>query len=93
MPICTNETTASSASSPLVVGDPDAERFESLWLFFEKAASLWLSLGEASFRADREEACRRWPAQAALFARVRDNGRSDAALIGLAGILRNGGAV
>jgi hypothetical protein len=30
------------------------------------------------------------PAQAGLFARVRDNGRSDVALIGLAGILKNG---
>jgi len=51
---CTNETTASSGLSPLVVDDPDAERYEALWLFSEKAASLWLSLGEASFRADRE---------------------------------------
>ena len=37
------------------------------------------------------EAIRRWPAQAGLFARVKDDGRSDAALIGLAGILKNGG--
>jgi crossover junction endodeoxyribonuclease RuvC len=36
----------------------------------------------------RAEACRRWPASAGLFARVRDNGRSDACLIGLAGIMR-----
>lgn len=39
----------------------------------------------------RAEAIRRWPAQAGLFARVKDDGRSDAALIGLAGILKNGG--
>jgi hypothetical protein len=38
----------------LVVADPDAERFESLELFAEKARSLWLSVGEASFRGDRE---------------------------------------
>jgi hypothetical protein len=36
----------------------------------------------------RSEACRRWPASAGLFARVRDIGRSDACLIGLAGIMR-----
>jgi crossover junction endodeoxyribonuclease RuvC len=36
----------------------------------------------------RAEALRRWPAHASQFARVRDNGRSDAALIGLAGLLR-----
>jgi hypothetical protein len=41
-------------SSPLVAEDPDAERFESLELFAEKARSLWLSVGEASFRSDRE---------------------------------------
>jgi crossover junction endodeoxyribonuclease RuvC len=39
----------------------------------------------------RAEAIRRWPAQAGLFARVKDDARSDAALIGLAGILKNGG--
>ncbi len=39
----------------------------------------------------RAEAIRRRPAQAGLFARVKDDGRSDAALIGLAGILKNGG--
>jgi crossover junction endodeoxyribonuclease RuvC len=37
----------------------------------------------------RAEAIRRWPGQAGLFARVRDNGRSDAALIGLAGLMRD----
>jgi crossover junction endodeoxyribonuclease RuvC len=36
----------------------------------------------------RGEAVRRWPGQANLFARVRDNGRSDAALIALAGIIQ-----
>ena len=39
----------------------------------------------------RSEAIRRRPAQAGLFAGVEDDGRSDAALIGLAGILKNGG--
>jgi crossover junction endodeoxyribonuclease RuvC len=41
----------------------------------------------------RAEAIRRWPAHAVLFARVRDNGRSDAALIALAGLLRSREAV
>lgn len=50
----------------------------------------------AAERADakdrsRAEALRRWPAHAALFARKRDDGRSDAALIALAGILKKGG--
>lgn len=38
--------------------------------------------------AARSEAIRRWPAQADLFARVMDDGRAEAVLIGLAGILR-----
>lgn len=38
--------------------------------------------------ASRSEACRRWPGKAALFARVKDDGRSDAALIGVAGLAR-----
>jgi len=38
--------------------------------------------------AARSEAIRRWPAHAKLFARVKDDGRAEAALIGLAGILR-----
>jgi crossover junction endodeoxyribonuclease RuvC len=38
--------------------------------------------------AARSEAIRRWPAKAALFARVRDDGRAEAALIGLAGLMR-----
>jgi len=36
----------------------------------------------------RAEAIRRFPAHAQLFARVRDNGRSDACLIGVAGLMR-----
>ncbi|MGJ0533834.1 hypothetical protein [Methylocystis sp.] len=39
--------------------------------------------------AARSEAIRRWPGQAALFARVKDDGRAEAALIGLAGLLRD----
>jgi crossover junction endodeoxyribonuclease RuvC len=38
--------------------------------------------------AARSEAIRRWPAKAALFSRIRDDGRAEAALIGLAGIMR-----
>ena len=36
----------------------------------------------------RGEAVRRWPLQAALFARIRDDGRAEAALIAVAGVLR-----
>jgi crossover junction endodeoxyribonuclease RuvC len=36
----------------------------------------------------RSEAIRRWPGHAALFARVKDDGRAEAALIGVAGLLR-----
>ena len=38
----------------------------------------------------RAEAIRRWPAHANLFARVKDDGRAEACLIGVAGILRGG---
>jgi crossover junction endodeoxyribonuclease RuvC len=38
----------------------------------------------------RSAAIARWPDKAALFARVKDSGRSDAALIGLAGIMLDG---
>lgn len=42
--------------------------------------------------AARSEAIRRWPAHAGLFARVKDDGRAEAALIAVAGLLRRGGA-
>ena len=38
--------------------------------------------------AARAEAIRRWPAQAERFARVKDDGRAEAALIGVAGMMR-----
>jgi crossover junction endodeoxyribonuclease RuvC len=38
--------------------------------------------------AARSQAIRRWPAQASLFARVRDDGRAEAALIAVAGMNR-----
>jgi crossover junction endodeoxyribonuclease RuvC len=38
--------------------------------------------------AARAEAIRRWPDQAALFARVKDDGRAEAALIAIAGLKR-----
>jgi hypothetical protein len=38
--------------------------------------------------AARSEAIRRWPDKAALFARVKDDGRAEAALIAVAGLLR-----
>lgn len=37
----------------------------------------------------RAAAIRRWPAQAALFARVKDDGRAEAALIAVAGLIRD----
>lgn len=43
--------------------------------------------GEAKDLA-RAEAIRRWPSKAALFARVRDDGRAEACLIATAGLLR-----
>jgi crossover junction endodeoxyribonuclease RuvC len=40
--------------------------------------------------AARAEAIRRWPAHAALFARKKDDGRAEAALIAVAGLIREG---
>ena len=42
--------------------------------------------------AARSEAIRRWPDHAAQFARVKDDGRAEAALIAVAGLLREGRA-
>lgn len=38
----------------------------------------------------RSEAIRRWPSHAALFARAKDDGRAEAALIAVAGLMRAG---
>jgi len=38
--------------------------------------------------ASRSEAIRRWPLKAALFARVKDDGRAEAALIAVAGLMK-----
>ncbi|HXW71996.1 MAG TPA: hypothetical protein VEK34_11220 [Methylocella sp.] len=51
-----------------------------------------VGLSLASKDAARAEAIRRWPSYAEHFARVRDNGRAESALIGLAGLMRKGGA-
>jgi hypothetical protein len=40
--------------------------------------------------AARSEAIRRWPNKAEVFARVKDDGRAEAALIAVAGLLRTG---
>ncbi|MGO9430693.1 hypothetical protein [Rhodoblastus sp.] len=40
--------------------------------------------------AARIEAIRRWPGKAELFARVKDDGRAEAALIAIAGLMREG---
>jgi hypothetical protein len=38
--------------------------------------------------AARSEAIRRWPSKASLFARIKDDGRAEAALIAVAGLMR-----
>jgi crossover junction endodeoxyribonuclease RuvC len=38
----------------------------------------------------RSEAIRRWPDKASWFSRVKDHGRAEACLIGVAGLLREG---
>jgi crossover junction endodeoxyribonuclease RuvC len=40
--------------------------------------------------AARSAAIRRWPSKAALFARVKDDGRAEAALIAVAGLMKDG---
>jgi len=49
-----------------------------------------VGLSLASKDASRAEAIRRWPSQANLFARVKDDGRAESALIAIAGILKHG---
>ena len=48
---------------------------------------------EGAKDAARAEAIRRWPAHASLFARVKDDGRAESALIAVAGLVRAGGAL
>lgn len=45
---------------------------------------------EGAKDAARAEAIRRWPDKAGLFARVKDDGRAEAALIAVAGLMREG---
>ena len=45
---------------------------------------------EGAKDAGRSEAIRRWPGHAATFARVKDDGRAEAALIAIAGLMRSG---
>jgi crossover junction endodeoxyribonuclease RuvC len=52
-----------------------------------------VGLSLANKDAARSEAIRRWPTHAALFARVKDDGRAEAALIAVAGMMRQGGAL
>ena len=47
---------------------------------------------EGAKDAARSQALRRWPGHAATFARVKDDGRAEAALIAVAGIIRKGAA-
>lgn len=50
-----------------------------------------VGLSQASKDAARAEAIRRWPAHASLFSRVKDDGRAEASLIAVAGLIRIGG--
>jgi hypothetical protein len=47
---------------------------------------------EGAKDAARSEAIRRWPQHASLFARVKDDGRAESALIAVAGIMRERGS-
>jgi crossover junction endodeoxyribonuclease RuvC len=47
----------------------------------------------ATKEQSRGEAIRRFPGHAAMFARVKDDGRAEAALIAIAGLMRKGGAI
>lgn len=47
-----------------------------------------VGLSLASKDAARAEAIRRWPCHADLFARVKDDGRAEAALVAIAGVMR-----
>jgi hypothetical protein len=49
-----------------------------------------VGLSLASKDAARAEAIRRWPNHAERFARVKDDGRAESALIAVAGMLRKG---
>jgi len=51
-----------------------------------------VGLSMASKDAARAEAIRRWPDHAALFARKKDDGRAEAALIAMAGLTKFGGS-
>lgn len=50
--------------------------------------AIGLPAGTGMKDAARSEAIRRWPAQAALFARKGDDGRAEAGLIAVAGLIR-----
>lgn len=63
------------------------------WFLTPPAWKRAVGLTLASKDASRAEAIRRWPNHAALFARVKDDGRAEAALIALAGRLRSALAV
>jgi hypothetical protein len=49
------------------------------------------SQGRGAKDTARSEAIRRWPTKAALFARVKDDGKVEAALIAVAGLRREAG--
>ena len=50
--------------------------------------SVGIGAGRGQKSTARAEATRRWPRHADTFARARDDGRAESALIGLAGIMR-----
>lgn len=50
--------------------------------------TIGIGAGRGQKSTARAEAIRRWPQHAGVFARVKDDGRAESALIGLAGIMR-----
>ena len=73
----------------LLVRDEDAGR---VLVFCHGRCEARDLLAELSRSGLFAEAIRRWPAHAALFACVKDDGRAEAALIAVAGLMRIGGA-
>ena len=74
-------------SRGIIEGVLGAHAVPIIWI----TAPTWkraLGLSFASKDAARSEAIRRWPSRAGLFARVKDDGRAEAALIGVAGLIR-----
>jgi hypothetical protein len=69
--------------------DALSERWQRVTEAEHRASTRGLAPGRLGAKdAARSEAIRRWPALAGLFARVKDDGRAEACLIGWAGLQR-----